>query len=257
MISVGIDIGSSAAKAVVYNDKVLGSAIVPTGWNPKEAGMLLFEQVLTDTGISRDEVGIIVGTGYGRVSLPLIERKITEITCHARGARHLFPRTRTVIDIGGQDSKVISVDDTGIVADFVMNDKCAAGTGRFLQVMTGVLDITLGELGEMALQVEPLPINSMCTVFAESEIIGLLARGEAKAAIASGIIDAIARRLLGLTARVPCIDEITFSGGVANNSAICTVLSEKLGVSFNVPKEPQIIGAIGAAVIGFEQLSKT
>lgn len=177
---------------------------------------------------------------------------MTEITCHAKGANFLFPGTKTVIDIGGQDSKVIAVDNDGSVADFIMNDKCAAGTGRFLQVMTGILDITLEELGQMALGCEPVSLNSMCTVFAESEIIGLLAQGVTKESLASGIVQTIAKKLLSLTSRVPCLEEITFTGGVANNPEICTILSSTLGVKFNIPQQPQIVGALGAAVLGFK-----
>ncbi|WP_418791803.1 acyl-CoA dehydratase activase [Phosphitispora sp. TUW77] len=251
-ITAGIDVGSTATKAVIFDGSILGWSVIPTGWNPKEAGTRVFNEAMERAGITWEQVDKIIGTGYGRISLPFIDKKVTEITCHARGAKFLFPETRTVIDIGGQDSKVIAVDDDGAVADFVMNDKCAAGTGRFLQVMTGVLDITLEELGKLAAKEEPVPINAMCTVFAESEIIGLLAQGVSKEAIASGIIDTIAKKLLSLTARVPCISEITFSGGVASNPEICRILSRGLRVRFNVPNEPQVVGALGAAIIGQE-----
>ena len=253
LITAGIDVGSTATKAVIFDGSICGTAVIPTGWNPREAGAAVFEMALQKAGLTTKDIDRIIGTGYGRISLSFIDKKVTEITCHAKGAKCLFPRTGTVIDIGGQDSKVVSVNNDGTVADFVMNDKCAAGTGRFLQVMTGVLDITLDELGQMALQDEPAAINSMCTVFAESEIIGLLAQGVSKQSIASGIISTIAQRLLSLTARVPCRGEITFSGGVANNPAICRILSDSLGVQFNVPAEPQIIGALGAAIIGYEK----
>ena len=250
MLTAGIDVGSTASKAVIFDGTIKGQAVIPTGWNPREAGLRVYKEALEAAGFAEDDVSIIVGTGYGRISLPFVEKRVTEITCHAKGAKYLFPRTKTVIDIGGQDSKVISINEDGSVADFVMNDKYAAGTGRFLQVMTGVLDISLEELGQMGLRAEPASINSMCTVFAESEIIGLLAQGVAKEAVASGIIDTIAKRLLSLTARVSCHSEITFSGGVANNPAICQILSNSLGLEFNVPAEPQIVGALGAAIIG-------
>lgn len=256
MLSIGIDVGSSATKAVAYNGQVLGSIVIPTGWNPKEAGAQALEQVLQVAGVSREHVGKIIGTGYGRISMPFLDKRVTEISCHAKGAIVSFPDTRTVIDIGGQDSKVISVGDGGSVRDFVMNDKCAAGTGRFLQVMTGVMDITLDELGQLAIEGEPIAINSMCTVFAESEIIGLLAQGISKGAIAGGIVRTIGSRLQSLTGRIPLEEAVTFTGGVANNPAICALLSQQLGVRFNVPIHPQIMGALGAAVIGYEQLSK-
>lgn len=254
MITAGIDVGSTATKAVIFDGTIRSVAIVPTGWNPKEAGRTVFLEALNNAGLQEQDVNKIIGTGYGRVSLPFIDKKVTEITCHAKGAKFLFPQTRTVIDIGGQDSKVIAVADDGSVADFIMNDKCAAGTGRFLQVMTGILDISLDELGRMASGSQPVSINSMCTVFAESEIIGLLAQEVTKEVIASGIVHTIAKKLISLTAKVPCLEEITFSGGVANNPEICTILSSALGIRFNVPNHPQIVGALGAAIVGFSKL---
>ncbi len=251
MITAGIDVGSSATKAVIFNEKVLSWTVIPTGWNPREAGAEAFRRALKKAEIMRSEVGRVIGTGYGRISLPFIDQKVTEITCHARGAAYLFPDTRTVIDIGGQDCKVISLDKEGAVLDFVMNDKCAAGTGRFLQVMTGVLDITLDDLGQLADMGEPAQINSMCTVFAESEIIGLLAQGVPKENIAAGIIKSVANRVTSLTGRVACREEITFTGGVALNQSVCNILSSELGLRFNIPPEPQIIGALGAALIAW------
>lgn len=252
MITAGIDVGSSATKAVVFDGKTVSWTVIPTGWNPKEAGALAFEEVLQKAALRRSDLACVIGTGYGRISLPFIHKKITEITCHAKGASFLFPGTRTVIDIGGQDSKAVSVGEEGTVVDFVMNDKCAAGTGRFLQVMTGVLDITLDELGQLALDSAPVNINSMCTVFAESEIIGLLAQGVTKGEIAAGVISAIANRMKSLTGRIECREEITFTGGVAKNKEICALLSKQLELSFNVPEEPQIIGALGAALLGYK-----
>jgi predicted CoA-substrate-specific enzyme activase len=252
MLSVGIDIGSTATKAVVFDGKVLGRAMVPTGWDPKEAGLRAFHTAIGMAGIAEYRVDRIVGTGYGRISLPIFTSRVTEITCHARGAHHLHPGTRTVVDIGGQDCKVISLNPDGSVADFIMNDKCAAGTGRFLQVMAGILDISLDELGTIAVGADPVPLSSMCTVFAESEVIGLLARGVAKDSIASGIIDTIARRIHGLTGRVPFIETVTFSGGMAQNNSICGKIGTSLGTSLHVPEAPQFVGALGAALIGCE-----
>lgn len=254
VITAGIDVGSTATKAVIFDGTIRSMAIAPTGWNPKEAGRNVFNEALTRAGLQEWDIDMIVGTGYGRVSLSFIDKKVTEITCHAKGARFLFPQTRTIIDIGGQDSKVIAVAEDGSVADFIMNDKCAAGTGRFLQVMTGILDITLDELGQMASGSKPVSINSMCTVFAESEIIGLLAQEVTKEAIASGIVQTIAKKMISLTSRVPCLEEITFSGGVANNPEICAILSSALGAKFNIPHQPQIVGALGAAIVGFEKI---
>ena len=254
VITAGIDVGSTATKAVIFDGTIRSMAIAPTGWNPKEAGRNVFNEALTRAGLQERDLDMIVGTGYGRVSLSFIDKKVTEITCHAKGARFLFPQTRTIIDIGGQDSKVIAVAEDGSVADFIMNDKCAAGTGRFLQVMTGILDITLDELGQMALGSKPVSINSMCTVFAESEIIGLLAQEVTKEAIASGIVQTIAKKMISLISRVPYLEEITFSGGVANNPEICAILSSALGAKFNIPHQPQIVGALGAAIVGFGKI---
>lgn len=253
MLTAGIDIGSTGTKAIIFDGEVRGSAMVPTGWDPKQAGLAAFHQALAVAGIREGAVEQIVGTGYGRVSLPIFDKKVTEITCHARGAYHLFPDTRTVVDIGGQDSKVISLDGAGRVADFIMNDKCAAGTGRFLQVMAGVLDATLEELAVVAAGSEPVQISSMCTVFAESEIIGLLARGVPKGRIAAGIFEAIARRIQGLAGRVEISDNVTFSGGVALNTEICRAIGAGLGVTLRVPPAPQFVGALGAAILGYEQ----
>jgi (R)-2-hydroxyacyl-CoA dehydratese activating ATPase len=253
MLAAGIDIGSTGTKAVLFDGEVRGSAMVPTGWDPKSAGLAAFHQALAAAGVAESSVHSVVGTGYGRVSLPIFDRKVTEITCHARGAFHLFPDTRTVVDIGGQDSKVIALDAQGRVADFIMNDKCAAGTGRFLQVMAGVLDASLEELGTIAIGADPVHISSMCTVFAESEIIGLLARGVAKGRIAAGIFEAIAIRIQGLAGRVALSDQVTFSGGVALNPEICRAIGAGLGVTMQVPPAPQFVGALGAALMGFEQ----
>lgn len=256
MLSAGIDVGSMATKAVIFDGTIKSSAIAPTGWNPKEAGQSVFLEALSKAGLQEKDIDTIVGTGYGRVSLPFIDKKVTEITCHAKGAKFLFPQTKTVIDIGGQDSKVIAVNEDGSVADFIMNDKCAAGTGRFLQVMTGILDITLDELGQLASDSKPVSINSMCTVFAESEIIGLLAQEVPKDAIASGIVQTIANKMLSLASKIPLREEITFSGGVANNPEICRILSSAFKVKFNISTQPQIVGALGAAIVGFEQRTK-
>jgi predicted CoA-substrate-specific enzyme activase len=213
VITAGIDVGSTATKDVIFDGTIRSMAIIPTGLNPKEAGRNVFLEALNKAGLQERDLNTIVGTGYGRVSLSFIDKKVTDITCHAKGAKFLFPQTRTVIDIGGQDSKVIAVAEDGSVADFIMNDKCAAGTGRFLQVMTGILDITLAELEQMASGCEPVSINSMCTVFAESEIIGLLAQEVTKETIASGIVQTIAKKLISLDARVLCLEEDTTCDG--------------------------------------------
>lgn len=251
MVTVGIDIGSTATKGALFKAGVFAAAVVtPTGWEPRNAGRQAFEALLDKTGIAEASVAAVVATGYGRISLPFADRRVTEVTCHARGAHHLLPGTRLVVDIGGQDSKVIALDGRGNVVDFIMNDKCAAGTGRFLQVMAGVLDLSLDGLGELARVSEPAAISSMCTVFAESEVIGLLARGVEKGAIAAGVVDSIARRLPTLVGRMPSAPSITFTGGLARNRAIRDSLQKHLGVPLRIPEQPQMAGAIGAALIG-------
>lgn len=252
MMSVGIDIGSTATKAVIFDGKVKGFSLVPTGWDPKEAGLRAYRESLDSAGMDESKVKTIVGTGYGRISLPIFTKRVTEITCHARGAHYLNPETRTVVDIGGQDCKVIALDRDGSVVDFIMNDKCAAGTGRFLQIMAGILDISLDELGTLAIESTPVPISSMCTVFAESEVIGLLARGIEKGSIAAGVIDTVAQRIHALAGRVSFKETVTFTGGIAQNGAIYKKIGASLGTSLHIPDSPQFVGALGAALIGSE-----
>lgn len=246
----GVDVGSVAAKAVIIDScshALLGSAVLPSGWNAREAGEKALAAACANAG------GLIptrvVGTGYGRISLPFADKTVTEITCHARGAVYLFPRTGMVLDIGGQDSKVIGTEPDGSVQDFIMNDKCAAGTGRFLQVLSGILGMDLAELGTAAGQGKAVSISSMCAVFAETEIIGLLAQGVQPADIAAGVFRSIARRMRGLAARIPLRGECTFTGGLAISPAFSALLSEELDVPVNVPAQPQLTGALGAAII--------
>ena len=249
MSVAGVDVGSVAAKAVILDPlshAVLGSSVLPTGWNAREAGEKALAAACAEAGHTPLR---IVGTGYGRISLPFADKVVTEITCHARGAVHLFPATGVVLDIGGQDSKVIGTGSDGSVLDFLMNDKCAAGTGRFLQVLSGILGMELDELSDAAGRGTPAPISSMCAVFAETEIIGLLARGTSPADIAAGVFCSIARRMRSLAARIPLRGECTFTGGLATSSAFSRLLSDELGVPVNVPDHPQLVGALGAALI--------
>lgn len=255
MLVAGIDVGSAAAKSVVYDAAlgvVRGVAVRPTGWNPREAGEGVLAASLEASGASREGLAFVVGTGYGRISLPCIDRKVTEITCHARGAAHLVPGARSVLDVGGQDSKLIALEQGGGVRDFVMNDKCAAGTGRFLQVMTGVLGMTPDELGDAALRGKGVRLNSMCAVFAETEVIGLLAQGVPPEDIAAGIVRSVASRLRALTGRIPLVAPCVFTGGLAANPAFASLFGEVLDVEMVVPHLPQAAGALGAALIAAE-----
>ncbi len=253
MVSIGIDIGSVCAKAVAYDGKVIGRLIMPTGWNPKETGRELYESLISQCSIREQDISAVVATGYGRISVPFATRKVTEITCHARGAVFLCPDARTVIDVGGQDSKVISVDEKGNVLEFVMNDKCAAGTGRFLQVMANVLETEVDQMEKLAMNSEPRDINSMCAVFAESEVISLLSQGTSKESVASGILHSISNKITHLTSRVTIKDKVLFTGGVAANNLIREIISKKLKRKVEVNKDSQFAGAIGAAIIGYNK----
>ncbi len=251
----GVDVGSVAAKAVILDSDshaMLGTAVIPTGWNPAEAGEAVLSAACACAGYVSQAVETVVATGYGRISLPFARKSVTEITCHARGAVHLFPGTGIVLDIGGQDSKVISIDADGTVQDFVMNDKCAAGTGRFLQVVSGILGLSLDELGVAAGRGRPVSVSSMCAVFAETEIVGLLARGTPPEDVAAGVFVSVARRMRTLAGRIPLHGECTFSGGLAVSPAFARFLEAELGVSVNIPEQPQLVGALGAALLAAE-----
>jgi predicted CoA-substrate-specific enzyme activase len=251
MIVAGIDIGSISTETVIMQDQqILSFAILPTGANSIQAAEFSLTKALAEAGLKRTDLAAIVTTGYGRISFPGATKRITEITCHARGAFYLNPLTRTVIDIGGQDSKVIRLDDQGRNIDFQMNDKCAAGTGRFLEVMAQALGLKLEELGRIS-QAAPrsIKISSTCTVFAESEVISLIAQNEPVEVIIRGLHEAIADRLLGLIARIGIKEVVMLTGGVAKNIGVVRALEDRLQVKIFVPPEPQIIGALGAALL--------
>jgi len=253
MVTVGIDIGSVCAKAIAYDGEVVGKQLMPTGWNPRETSAELYRRLLMDTGLKDEDIASVIATGYGRVSIPFATRKVTEITCHARGAAFLHPEARTVIDVGGQDSKVIAIDEKGSVLEFMMNDKCAAGTGRFLQVMANVLETEVDQLEKLASSSSPRDINSMCAVFAESEVISLLSQGTSKEAVASGILHSISNKIMHLTSRLPINDQVLFTGGVSHNGLIKDILSKKLKHNIETHKDSQFAGAIGAAIIGYKE----
>ena len=254
MIAAGVDVGSVGSKAAIFNGKMLGYAIVPTGWSPQEAGKAALKLAAEKARIELCSIKYIVGTGYGRNVLDFAQTSITEITCHAKGIRHIFPEARTIIDIGGQDSKVIRLAKNGQVADFLMNDKCAAGTGRFLQTLSTVLGIDVAGLADLAKDKTLLPINSMCTVFAESEVISLLAQGVDKGQIAAGLLQSICLRTASMVNRIGIEPQVVFTGGTARNTELAKLLAKELQQKLLVPEMPQITGALGAAVIGYEKL---
>lgn len=251
----GIDIGSLSTETVIVDDsgRVVAYDICATGANGRVSGERSFHRALEKAGLSADEIRFVVGTGYGRSILPFVTKSVTEITCHARGARSIFPNTRTILDVGGQDSKVISLTADGKVGDFQMNDKCAAGTGRFLEVMARALEVELDDMGPLSLRSTRLiTISSMCTVFAESEVISLVAQATPTEDILNSIHNSVCERLAAMMDRVGLSPELTMTGGVAKNLGVVKHIASRTGLEPNVPEEPQIVGALGAALIGME-----
>lgn len=256
MIYAGIDAGSRAIKVVLLNGDtlgVLGSGAMDQGVDQDALASKLFNQVLLKIGATPENVDRIVATGYGRNAVSMADTTITEITCHSRGVRHGIPDARTVIDIGGQDSKLMRLNENGRVRDFVMNDRCAAGTGRFLEVVACRLEVNLDDLGEMARRTEkPAAISSMCVVFAETEIIGLLASGETPENIVAGVQSAIASRITSMAGRN--IDEpVVFTGGVAMIPGMDKALESAFGHQVTIARDPQMTGALGAAILACER----
>ncbi len=256
MMYAGIDAGSRAIKVVVVGDdglEVIAKGQADQGVEQDQLAGKLFEQVLADRGVPRSEVRRIVATGYGRDAISIADTTITEITCHAVGVRHLVPAVMTVIDIGGQDSKLVRLDRNGRVRDFAMNDRCAAGTGRFLEVVADRLDLALGDLGPIAAKSSsPAAISSMCVVFAETEIIGLLAGGRAREDIVAGVQTAVASRIVAMAGR-NVEKPIVFTGGVARISGMEAALQAALGQPVAIAPEPQMTGALGAALLARRQ----
>ena len=254
VVVAGIDVGSLSAEAVLLKDgRVVTFSIIPTGADSRKAAEKALTAAMESAGLQFDDLAVIVATGYGRISIPFAHKRITEITCHGRGAFYLDPAVRTVIDIGGQDSKVIRLNQQGKVLDFAMNDKCAAGTGRFLEVMATALEVELENLAALSDQaVRAISISSTCTVFAETEVVSLLAGGADRAEIARGLHESIAARTSSLVYRVGLDEAVLMTGGVAKNSAVVKALEEKLQLRIIVPPEPQIAGALGAALLAWE-----
>jgi predicted CoA-substrate-specific enzyme activase len=260
MFFAGLDVGSRSTKAVIVNaDKeITAHAVVDTGVDGQKAADDVLRICLEEGGIARQDVREIVSTGYGKGRVSTSTFRMTEISCHARGAHHLFPETRTVIDIGGQDSKVILLDGAGGVTDFAMNDRCAAGTGRFLEVMARALEMDLDKMGSVPHDpAGTAVISSLCTVFAESEVISLLSEGGTVESIVRGLHAAVAERTVALLKRIPFVPPITMTGGVANNQGVVQALRARLSSSLTLPEAPQMVGALGAALMahkrGFER----
>ena len=254
---LGIDFGSTTGKAVVLDEqgRVRGSAVSSKGAVSDLGVREALTQALAQAGITEAAVARAVATGYGRRMLEIADRTVTEITCHARGAVHLVPDVRLVIDIGGQDSKVIAIDENGLVAQFQLNDRCAAGTGKFLETLAESLDVELDEMGRMALDAEhDVKISAMCATFASTEVVSLLSEGARKVDILGGVHAAVAKRTAGMVSRVGLREPVVMTGGVARNPAAVRHLERELGATLILPETPQLAGALGAALFALDDL---
>ena len=256
MYVLGIDSGSTSTNAVIMDQdrKMKAFSVVRTGAKSGESAEKVLGDVLEKAGLSREDISWIVSTGYGRVSIHFADENVTEISCHGKGAHYFNPQIRTILDIGGQDSKAIKLSENGEVKDFVMNDKCAAGTGRFLEMIARTLEVSLDELGAIALtSTEEIEITSMCSVFAESEVISLIANNKEKNDISNGVCNAIAGKAYGLLRRVGLEPGFMMTGGVAKNPGVVRAVEKKLGEKLYICEEPEIVGATGAALYALEQ----
>jgi len=250
MIVAGVDVGAATAKTAILKDgEFISSAIMPTGDVVIQAAEDITKEALAKVGLSMSDLDHVVSTGYGRHMVKFTDKAVSEIICHAKGVNFLIPSARSIIDIGGQDSKVIGMREDGTVRDFVMNDKCAAGTGRFLEVMATVLSATIETMGSISLtSEEPSTITSTCTIFAESEIVSLRAEAAKREDMIAGLHRAVARRVVIMGKTVGYTDDVVFTGGVAKNSGVLKFMEELLETKIVLPEEPQIMGALGAAL---------
>lgn len=259
MITAGIDIGSLSSKAVILKDgQIFGWTLISTGADSAKTAGRVMQGVLDKTGLSFEDIDFIVSTGYGRVVVPFAKRNISEISCHAKGSSWFFPSVRTILDMGGQDCKAIRCDATGKVSNFVMNDKCAAGAGRSMEVMADLLQIPLPGLGRESLNTVrgEQDISTTCVVFARSEVIGYLHQGVPANDILGGLCEALASRVCALLKRVGVEEDFVISGGIAKNIGVVRRIEQKLGTKAKIAYEPQIVGALGAAVFARESLEK-
>ncbi len=252
-VTAGVDIGSTASKVVILKDnQVLGQVIGPSSTNPKRTADTIFAQAMAEAGVTRGDVACIVGTGYGRTQVEFADKNVSEITCHGRGAHLLLPDVRTVIDIGGQDTKAIAIDGDGNLLDFVMNDKCAAGTGRFLEAMSRSMEIPVEEMERFYFeQGEPCTITSMCSVFAESEVINLINEGVELPRIVKGLLLSLAGRVASLGKRLGIVEKVAMTGGVAKNAGVVQAIERRLSIQMTAfpDTDPQLVGALGAAAV--------
>jgi len=253
----GIDVGSTMTKAVILDRGVIASIIGPTGPEQRRLANKVMEKALKRADISLHAIAYIVSTGYGRINVPFADKQFTEITCHAKGIISLFPNAKTIIDIGGQDIKGIKIDSTGKTTDFVMNDKCAAGSGRFIEVIADSLGLPLDKVGELSLQSRsPAKISNICTIWAQQEVAASLAQGIPVSDLLAGVHHSLADRISRMINRLRVEEEVIVTGGGAKNRGLLKALSEQLGHEILVPEEPLITGALGAALMGKEIVEK-
>ena len=254
MYFAGVDIGSTMTKVVLMDksDNLLSSIKGPTGPEHRQLANEVMRQALEQASLQIDDISYIVATGYGRLNVPFADRQITELSCHARGVSSLFPNVRTAIDIGGQDAKCMKIDN-GRLINFVMNDKCAAGTGRFLEVTATALGIKLEDMGDISLKAtKKIQISSLCTIFAQQEVVALISRGEKLENILAGLHDALASRIAALARRLGIEPDLVLTGGVAKNIGMVRAMKESLGCEIFIPEEPLLTGALGAAILAKE-----
>lgn len=258
-LTAGIDIGASTSKAVILEgNQIISYSIIPTGAESMGSAQRAMDEALSKKAcLSLGDIRWMVATGYGRIIVPFANETMTEISCHAKGANWLFPSVRTVLDMGGQDCKAIRCDDQGRLLNFVMNDKCAAGTGRFLEIMAKVMELPLEDIGELSLQArEETKINSTCTVFGKSEVVSLIRQGKDERDILAGLHTAITNRVYTLLRKVGIKPDFAITGGIAKNIGVVSKLEERAGLKALLPEEPQIVGALGAALFAQDKLSK-
>ncbi len=253
----GIDIGSTMTKAVILEREIIAQVIGPTGPEQRRLANRVMEEALRRAALPFESISFIVATGYGRINVPFADKQVTEISCHAKGVSGLFPQARTVIDVGGQDSKAIRIDPTGKPTDFIMNDKCAAGSGRFIEVIADTLGLKLEEVGETSLQSSnPAQISNICTIWAQQEVASRLAEGVPVPDLVAGVHKSLAERVARMVNRMKVQREVVLTGGGAKNTGFIQALVQQLGCELLIPTEPLITGAFGAALLGKEIFEK-
>jgi benzoyl-CoA reductase subunit A len=259
MITCGIDVGSLSAEAAIFvDDNLEAYSLIRTGPDSAETALSALKVALEKADIRQQDIEFTVATGYGRVIVPFADRNITEISCHAKGAHYFRASTRTILDMGGQDCKAIRCDQNGKATNFIMNDKCAAGTGRAMEVMASLLQIPLEEVGSRSLKIDgdPVKISSTCVIFAKSEVLSLMREGVPINEILAGLCDSVAERVKALVQRVGIEDDFVISGGISKNTGVVKRLEQKLDVCAHIPEEPQIVGAVGAALFARDLLNR-